>query len=209
MDKPIILIGGGGHCKSVINTIESINREIAGILDLPVNIGKKCLNYTIVGSDKDIPKYIDEYEFIITLGYIKNADIRTEIFKKIKLLGGTLATIIAKSAIVSRYAKIGEGTVILNQACVNASAEIGCNCIINTMANIEHDSIVGDGCHISTGCLINGGVKVGKYSFMGSGSIVCQGLTIAEKTIIGAGGVVCSSIYHSGTYVGVPVKKIK
>jgi len=39
--KKIILIGGGGHCKVVIDTILSTNEfEIIGILDLEENVGK-------------------------------------------------------------------------------------------------------------------------------------------------------------------------
>ena len=42
--EKIILIGGGGHCKSVIDIIETENKfQIAGILDLPEKVGKNCI----------------------------------------------------------------------------------------------------------------------------------------------------------------------
>lgn len=33
--RPLILVGGGGHCKSVIEAAESKGLVIGGILDLP------------------------------------------------------------------------------------------------------------------------------------------------------------------------------
>lgn len=45
--KPIILIGGGGHCKSVIEAAESSGRAIAGILDMAENVGHEILGCKI------------------------------------------------------------------------------------------------------------------------------------------------------------------
>ena len=50
--KKILLIGGGGHCKSVIDVIEQEERfEIAGIVDKPKLLGSKVLGYPIIGND--------------------------------------------------------------------------------------------------------------------------------------------------------------
>ena len=154
--KNLILIGGGGHCKSVIDVAESAGYNILGILDMPEEVGKSVLNYKVIGTDDDIPKYVDKAEFIITVGFIKNPAIRIRIYNRIKEVGGKLATIFASTAHVSRYATIGEGTVVMHQAVVNAGVQIGVNCIINTFTNIEHDAVVGDQCHISTGTMVNG-----------------------------------------------------
>lgn len=39
MNKPLILIGGGGHCKSVIDVVESAGYTILGIMDMPEMVG--------------------------------------------------------------------------------------------------------------------------------------------------------------------------
>ena len=44
---------------------------------------------------------------------------------------------------------------------------------------------------------------------VGSGSTIIQLVEIAPYTIIGAGAVVVKTIEDSGTYVGVPARKIK
>lgn len=207
--KPLILIGGGGHCKSVIDAAESAGWTIKGILDMPDVIGTNILNYKVIGADDDISKYIDNCEFIVTLGFIKNPEPRINLHLLLEKLGGKLATIIAPTAHVSKHAIVKEGSVILNNATVNAGAYIGKGCIINTGANIEHDVYVGEYSHISTGTMINGNCIIGDRTLIGSGSVVSNGINIAAGSLIGAGSSVIRNIEASGVYVGVPAKKIK
>lgn len=208
--KNIILVGGGGHCKSVIDVAESAGYNILGILDMPEEVGKSVLNYKVLGTDEEIPQYTDKAEFIITVGFIKNPAIRIRIYNRIKEAGGKLATIIASTAHVSRYAALGEGTVVMHQAVVNAGANIGENCIINTFCNIEHDAVIGNQCHISTGTMVNGDCKVGDRVFIGSQSVLANGITVGEEIIVGAGSVVRKSISEKGVYAGNPaILKVK
>lgn len=206
--KKIILIGGGGHCKSVIDAAESSGFSVKGILDIPELVGKFVLGKPILGTDDDIPQYIDEYLFVITVGFIKNPDLRVKLYNKTKNLGGEFASIIASSAYVSKYATIGEGTVILHQAVVNADAIIHENCIINTSANIEHESEIGAHSHISTGVMINGECKIGNSVFVGSQSVMAQCVSVVDEVIIGAGTFVRKDILVPGVYVGNPINKV-
>lgn len=208
--KELILVGGGGHCKSVIEVAESAGYSILGILDMPEEVGKTVLGHKVVGTDDDIPQFVGKAEFVITVGFIKNPAIRIRIFDKIKSAGGRLATIIASTARVSKYAEVGEGTVVMHQAFVNAGAKIGCNCIINTFSNIEHDAQVGDQCHISTGTMVNGDCKIGERVFIGSQSALANGITVGDDIIVGAGSLVRKSISTKGIYSGNPaILKIK
>ena len=74
--KPLILVGGGGHAKSVLEAAESAGYDILGILDLPENVGKTILSTQVIGTDDDIPKFIDKAEFVITVGFITNPATR-------------------------------------------------------------------------------------------------------------------------------------
>lgn len=208
--RPLILIGGGGHCKSVIEAAESAGYMILGVLDLPEEKGKRILSTMVIGTDEDICSYVNKAEFVITVGFIKNPATRIRLYNKVKEAGGTLATIVASSAYVSKYAEIGEGTVVMHKAFVNAGAKVGCNVIINSFSNIEHDAEVGDQSHISTGAMVNGGCKVGKNCFIGSQSVLANCTTIGDDIIIGAGSYVRKSITDKGIYSGNPaILKIK
>lgn len=191
--KPkILLIGGGGHCKSVIDVIELEGKfEIAGIIEKDKSfIGKKVLDYEIIGCDNDLNKLVKKYNYaFITIGQIKNSAPRVKTFEYLKKIGFELPTIISPRAYVSKYASVNEGTIIMHYAMVNAGVKVGKNCIINTMALIEHDVVIEDHCHISTGAIINGNVVVKKESFIGSNSVVKEGIEIIESSFIKAGSV--------------------
>lgn len=208
--KPLILVGGGGHCKSVMEAAESAGYSILGVLDMPENVGKSILSTKVIGTDDDIPAYVDKAEFVITVGFIKNPAIRIKIYNRIKEAGGKLATVVASTAYVSKYATLGEGTVVLHHALVNADAKVGCNVILNTATNIEHDAVIGDHCHISTGTMVNGECKVGERCFIGSQSVLANCITVGDDIIVSAGSFVRKSITEKGIYAGNPaVLKVK
>lgn len=208
--KKLILVGGGGHCKSVIDVAESAGFHIKGILDVTENVGNKVLGYSVIGTDDQIINYVKDAVFIVTVGHIKDATLRIKLHQKIGEAGGTLATIIASTAHVSKYAQIGEGSVIMHHAVVNADSYIGRGCIINTLANIEHDSKVGDYCHISTGAMVNGNCIVGNETFLGSQSVMVNGIEIMSGCVIGAGSLVRKNLMQKGIYSGNPATlKIK
>ncbi|WP_300704980.1 acetyltransferase [Bacteroides sp.] len=208
--RPLILVGGGGHCKSVIDAAESADFTIKGVLDIPENVGKFILGYQIIGTDDDIPKFVDDCDFIVTVGFIKDTSLRICLHENIEKVGGQLATVIASTAHVSRYAAIASGTVVLHQATINASVNIGKGCIINTSANIEHDAVIGNYCHISTGAMVNGDCKVGNCTFLGSQSVMVNATSIVDGCIIAAGAMVRKNIVQRGVYSGNPaLLKIK
>ena len=206
MKHSIILVGGGGHCKSVIDVIEKLQTyEIAGIIDQENLIGKEISGYRIIGSDSDLPVFSKSHSnFIITVGQIKSSEVRTKIFEALQKLKVNMPVIVSPLGHVSVHTTIGEGTIVMHYAMVNADARVGKNCIINSRALIEHDCFIGDHTQISTGAIVNGNVKVGNHCFIGSGAVLVQGIEIADYTVIAAGAVVAKSIIEQGIYAGVP-----
>ena len=180
MKEKIVLIGGGGHCHSVIDVIEQTNKyEIIGIVDTKENIGKKVLDYEIIACDDDLEELFKTCKkAVITIGHIKTNELRKNLFEKAKNIGFVFPNIISPLAYVSKHSFIEEGTVVMHHALVNANVKIGKNCIINTKALIEHDCIVENNCHISTASIINGGVIVKNDSFVGSNSTSKQAIEI-------------------------------
>lgn len=207
--KDLILVGGGGHCRSVIEAAESCGRKIRGIIDLPQFAGTEVSGYKVIGSDDDIEKYIVDCEFVVTLGSIENSVPRQKLHKRIKEVGGKLATVIASTAFVSSRAQIGEGTVVLHQAVVNSSAKVGESVIINTGAIVEHDAEVGDLTHVSTGAKVNGACKVGSRCFVGSGAVMVQGKMLCDDSFLGAGSLLARNADTPGSYIGFPARKLK
>ncbi len=178
--EKIILIGGGGHCRSLIDVIEQENKfEIAGIIEKKELIGSSVLGYKVIGCDDDLLGIFKNIKnAIVSIGHLESNISRVSLYNKLKNIGFNLPIIISPLAYVSKYANIDEGTVVMHQALVNSNVKIGKNCIINSKALIEHDVIVGDHCHISTGSVLNGEVVVGNNTFFGSNatSIQCSNI---------------------------------
>ncbi len=189
--EELLLIGGGGHCKSVIDVIEQEGKfKISGIIDQPELLGKETLKYKIIGNDADLLSLAKKYKYaLITVGQVSSPKLRIKLFKLVKAAGFTLPSIISPRAYVSSYASVGEGTVIMHDAVINASASVQENCIINTKAIIEHDVVICKHCHVSTGAIVNGEVSIGEGTFVGSSSTTKEGIIIKENSFIKAGSV--------------------
>jgi len=191
MEK-LILIGGGGHCKSCIDVIEQENKyEIVGVLDVPEKVGTEILGYKIIGTDDDIEKYAQQgFYFLITLGQIQSAHVRIKLFEKVKNADGKFATVISPRAYVSKHASIGEGTIVMHDALINSCAKIGQNCIINSKVLVEHECNIQNNCHIAVGAVLAGEVEIGEETFVGANSTIIQCVKIPPKTFVKAGSLV-------------------
>ncbi len=190
--EEIILIGGGGHCSSVIDVIEQQDIfKIAGIVDLKEKLGERNLGYSVIGCDDDLPELAKEYRnFILTIGQLRSAQRRIEIYGLLQALNVNLPVIVSPMAYISKHASIGKGSVIMHMAQINANAIIGNNCIINSKALIEHDAKIGNHCHISTGAIINGGTKIGESTFIGSGAVCREYIEVPTGSFIKANSLV-------------------
>lgn len=204
MSKSVVIIGASGHGKVIADIIVNSDDKVLGFLDDADDVqGKKIIGFPVLGKIADFDNYRD-CEFVIAIG---NPYVREKISNELPV---KWYTAIHPTAVISSLdVEIGEGTVIMANAVVNPSARIGKHCIINTGAIVEHDNILEDYVHLSPNVTLAGIVKVGKSTHIGAGSCTKQVLNIASDCIIGAGSVIVKDITESGTYVGVPARKIK
>lgn len=200
--RRVVIVGAGGHAKVVADIILKCEDIIVGFLD-GVNPSGDFLGYPKLGTDADYKKYLDCY-FIVAIG---NANVREHMVKSMDDV--KWYTAIHPNAVVSSLdTVVGEGTVIMANAVVNAGTHIGKHCILNTGCVVDHDNNISDFVHISVGSKIAGTVSIGEKTWIGIGASVNNGVKICSNCMIGAGSVVVRDIKQSGTYVGVPSKKI-
>ncbi|MGB3588706.1 MAG: acetyltransferase [Tunicatimonas sp.] len=209
--RDLILVGGGGHARSVIDMIESGHDfRIVGIADRQEKLGERVLNYSITATDENLASLVsDDCYFLITVGQIETTEIRVRLDQELTQANAKLASVVSPLARVSNNASVAEGTVVMHFALVNAGAQVGRHVIINTQAVVEHDVVVGNFCHISTGAILNGGAKVGNQVFVGSHATVRQGTNIASNVVIGAHSYVHQDISEAGVYAGIPARRIR
>lgn len=188
--KKILIIGSGGHAKSCIEIIEQTKQyKIIGLIDN--NPFKRINNYKVLFKDNEFKKIKKiTKNIVIGVGDLKHSKLRKKIYLKYKNKGFIFPIIVAKNAVISPTAKIGEGSVIFNNVVINRDVKIGLNCLINNNSLIEHDTILKNNCHISTSVTINGNSVIEENSFIGSGSIIKNNLKIKKNSFIKMGSVV-------------------
>ena len=111
--------------------------------------------------------------------------------------------------LLSPNIKIGIGAVIAPQCVLTCDISIGSYCQINVGTSIMHDFCAGDFFTTAPGVKINGRVKVGDMVYFGTNSSTKEEINITSDVIIGAGACVVKDLEESGTYIGVPAKRLK
>lgn len=202
MSDSIVLIGGSGHAKVIIDCIRASGREVFGILDDGISAGSAVQGVPVLGNVSEYKKFTDHL-FLIAIG--SNA-VRHRIADSCDV---RWATVVHPRAVVSPSAVLGEGTVVMPNAVVNACAHVGKHCIINTCAVVEHDNVLGDYVHISPSAALGGTVTVGDGTHIGIGASVRNNIQICGGSTIGAGAVVVKDIYEPAIYAGVPARRME
>ena len=209
MGKKLVLIGGGGHCKSVLDSALAMNVfEKIVITDADLPEGSQIFQCEVAGTDAVLPELRTkgfDYAFI-TVGSIKTCDLRIKLSVMARKLGFLFPVICDPAACVSPKAVIGGGTFIGKRAVVNADVIVGQHCIINTGAILEHECQIGNFTHVSVGSILCGNVCVGDESFIGAGSTLIQGIKVGSRVIIGAHSTVLTNI-NSGANTKGLIKK--
>ena len=195
--KKLVLIGGGGHCKSVIDTVRQLKLyDEVVVTDSCFPALKEILGISVVGNDDVLAdlKQLGFHEAFIAVGSIKYTKLRQKLYDKALNIGFAFPNLIDPAACVSEFARIEEGAFIGKGAIINAGASVGKMAIVNTGAIIEHECTVGSYSHIAVGTVLCGGVSIGNHTMVGAGTTIIQGISVGNYTIIGAGSTVLSDV---------------
>ncbi len=195
--EKIILLGAGGHAKTIIDTLErNGDFEILGFIEHKQGRAFSYRGYSIIGTDDELGNIYQKgiQNAIVSVGFLGRSTTRQRLYSILKEVGYNLPTIIDSTAYVAPDAVIGEGTYIGRNAVVNVDTRVGKMCIVNTAAIVEHDCFVGDFSHIAVGAVVCGGVAIGKNCLVGANATVLQQKMVGDETIIGAGAVVTRNI---------------
>lgn len=195
MNKPLLVIGGGGHAKVLVELLLKGNEKIIGIVAPQRADSLVFKEITSYESDERILDFDPTQILLVNgIGAMPGNNYREMLFNSYKRKGYSFFTIVSPDAVVSEYAVLAEGVQILNGVMVNADAKIGENTILNTGSIIEHDCIIGANNHIAPGATLSGSVTTGNRVHIGTGASIIQNVNIASDSLIAAGAIVNKSI---------------
>ena len=203
-NKKLMIIGASGHGKVVADIAKQCGYTKISFLDDNQNL-KECLEYPVVGTTSCYNIYTDN-DFFVAIG---NGKIRERVYNELLNNKLRVVTLIHPNATIASHVSIGIGTGVMAGTIINPSCEIGVGCIVNTGSTIDHDNKIGNFSHISIGSHLAGNVTIGKQTWVCAGAVIKNNISVCENCIIGAGAVVVKDIEKSGTFIGVPAKRIK
>lgn len=208
MKDRVAFLGAGSHSDAVKPYLDETNYEFIGYFD-DKNI-EEYRGYPILGKISDVLLFLEGGrvdKVFVTIGDNRK---RKEIFDMVyDKYPNKFINIISPLAIINSIESIkGIGIFIGSRSFIGSEVEIYNNSIINTGSIVEHHTVIANHCNVTPGAVLNF-CKLGEGAYVGSGAIVTQLVEIAPYTILGAGAVVVKTIEESGTYVGVPARKIK
>lgn len=199
----LVIYGCGGHARSIVNTIYAMQSNVE-IIMIDDNAQK---GEVILGCKADQEYELTEKDaYIVAIG---NNAKRAYIYQRLlKYYGKYCISVISQCANIGINVQVGIGTFIGANVYIGPQVTIGNNTIINTGSVIEHEVQIGDNTHVAPHATICGRTKIGNNVFCGAGSVIVDNLEVCDDVTIGAGAVVKDNIAESGTYVGIPAKKI-
>jgi sugar O-acyltransferase (sialic acid O-acetyltransferase NeuD family) len=201
-DRPLVVIGAGGHGKVVADALMAAGERVAGFIDDAKPAGTNVLGLPVLGGTD----WLHEHRPRVALG-IGNNQARATAAEACDRAGCALVTVVHPRAVVAPSAVVEAGTVVMALAVVNADARIGRGVILNTSCIVEHDCVVGDFAHVSPGSAMGGGCRVGALAQLGIGATMRPYTAIGERSLVGAGAVVVAEIPADTVVKGVPARR--
>lgn len=191
MNKPLIIVGSGGHSGVVIDAIRAGGGgdRIAGLLDDFVPHGTILHGVSVIGTTIGFEEWENYYVFL-AIG--DNAG-RQAVWKRIARFA-TAVSVLHPGAEVSPTAKHGPGCFFACGAFVGPNCTVGQHSIINTHASLDHDSRMGAFSHMAPGAVTGGRVNIGSHTLVGLNATVRDGISIGDNCTIGLGSAVVKSV---------------
>jgi len=210
-DRPIIIIGAGGHLKVIIDVARLLGYEILFATDIDASLhGTTIMGVKIAGDDDSISAFDPSDVYLANgVGIVNGTGPRRRIFEEWTTSGYQFPSLLHPNAVVADTVIIEEGVQCMAGSVVQPGVRLGKNTVINTRASIDHDCRIGEHCFIGPGVITGGGVNIQAGSFIGTGATISPNVVIGEDSFVGAGSVVIRNLEVGSKAVGNPARLLE
>ena len=209
----LVIVGAGGFSRQIAELLEELTldgpcRVLAGFLDDdPALAGSHVLGYQVLGP-LTIARELDaDRKFIIGVANVRRPDSRRAIVSRLELPADRYASLIHRSASVSKRAEIGEGSVVLQNVVISHGAVLAAHVLVSPGCVISHDARLDSGVTLAAGVLVGGGCALGAGAYLGAGCTIRDGVKIGEGAIVGMGAVAVKDVARGVTVFGCPARE--
>ena len=210
-DSSVIMVGAGGHARSVLGVLQDIGCGIVGLVADVARLDQMLAGIEVLGELNVIPEIHSRYPGAVWVMAIGDNYHRLRIMQAIclEVPGVIFPAVMHPSAIVSGDVEIEPGAVIMPGAVVLAGCRLGVCSLINTRASLDHESTLGEGASLAPGVVTGGRATIGRRAFVGIGAMVVQGIQIGADTVVGAGSLLLHDLPEKSVAYGQPARVIR
>jgi len=208
MARRLVILGGGGHARVVVDALRRRGEEISGIAD-PALLGTSVETLPVLGDDEWVSS-LDPTEVVLVngIGSVARPLRRRAVFERFAGMGFRFGAVVHPAATVAADTRLAAGTQVLAGAILQPGVTIGANAIVNAGAIVEHDATIHDHVHVAPGSTLCGNVSVGEGSFVGAGATVIQGRRIGACCLVAAGALVLADVPSGMAAIGHPARLV-
>ena len=174
--EKLLLVGAGGFGRMVAE--QALLQYDCAFVDDGQPVGTEVCGIPVIGRIASLPELRKSYD-LLAVG-VGNNSFRAQVYERAAAMGYTFPNIIAPSAYVSPFAKLGVGCVILQNACVQNGAVVGNGVLLNAGTEVHCDAVVEDYVLIYANSIGRTGAKVGRYARIGSNVTVCNSAVVPD-----------------------------
>ena len=208
----IVIFGASGHGSVVLDCIEREGKyNFVGFIDSFLQKGTEVGEYTVLGSENNLPEIIDTYNLfggIIAIGDNWTRSLVVDRISKIVTDFNFVCTV-HPSAEVGKDVQLGKGSVVMPGVTINANTIIGYHCILNTNSSIDHDGFMHHFSSLAPSVCVGGNFIIGTRSAVCLGANIIENITVGAHSVIGAGSLVVGNIGSHVLVYGVPAKIVR
>ncbi len=215
--KKIVIIGIGGTCLDILDTILDINDS-----SNPEKWGGpfECLGF--IGDNQDFPDQhlmgfpylgalnkaqdLNDCCFINGIGSPRSYKLKKKIIENLGLPRERFLSIAHPTASVSRSAKIGSGVTIFQNVTLTSNASVGDHVVVLPNTVISHDATIGAFSCVAGGVCISGNATIGENCYLGTNCSVKDGVTVGSQSLVAMGAVVIDDIDPHSVVKGIPAR---
>jgi sugar O-acyltransferase (sialic acid O-acetyltransferase NeuD family) len=194
-NRPVIILGAGGHAKVLFEALRLSGRVILGFVTPDLEVGAGFCGSTVLGDDSIILNYsANEVDLVNGVGALPGKNLRWKLTSSMREKGYHFTVVIHPNAVVASDVVLKEGAQVMAGVVIQPGTTIGKNTIINTGSIIDHDCIIAENCHVAPSVVCSGDVNIGKNVHIGTGARIIQGINIGEGCVIAAGSTIYKDV---------------
>jgi sugar O-acyltransferase (sialic acid O-acetyltransferase NeuD family) len=202
--RPVVIIGAGRHGRNVADIFRWMHCPILGFLDDTRTPGSQVVGIEVLGGFALARNgaLLRRAGIHVAIG---NPIIRKELADAVTAGGGALRSATHPSAVISPYAKLGDGLFIAPYVRIASQSAIGSGCILDPYSTVGGDCTLGHYSMLAAHCSLIANSHIGAGTFLCTHAAVL-GVSIGAHSIIGAGSIVTRDLPDDIRAFGAPAR---